>query len=422
MYKTRNKPKETMKIYKTYLIFSIFTLLIIFNINNSYAQDGNMGSEVIGTERDIYAGFDIPMPEIPYFTKEQIIENMQFIEKEKPSDDEYSGFRLFIPKTWVPAPDAIIRNTINEEGKVLGEIAVFYSDPNDTAKSTITIEGIDLEHNISAKNWLLKYVLDYGYVLEGIEEKDWNRAEALGVIYNNGGIDYKDRIVAQINGKRIVLFKFSSPLFLWEQEKSQQATVGKSFRMLKYAKSFQQEMVPYDVTGYAEFMYPANWKLGTLNQNDFDRPSIRLINFDDYGDDLDQDGRKDKIQFSKGLMNIQIVIYDNTGTSITDEIEVQKTVAENLGIKAGKKLKHDLKLVFPGSTEINKLDIYEGVSTNENNPNYEIWVAYMKNEEAYYFVTMMTPNRESRYFAWTENKSSFEAIVSSLEPISFYEE
>ena len=410
-----------MKIFKLFLTFSIFTALMAFSTSSLLAQEVS-GGGLVGEKRDIYAGFDIPMPEISYFSKEEIIEKMKFVEKEKPADDEYSGFRLFIPKKWVEAPEEIIRNTLNNEGEVLGQIAEFYSDPNDIAKSTVSIEGIEIEHNISAKNWLLKYVLDNGYVLEGIEEKDWNRAEALGVIYNNGGMDYKDRIVAQLNGKRIILFKFSSPLFIWEQEKRFQATVAKSFRVLKYAKSFQQEMVPYDVTGYAEFMYPENWKLGTLNQNDFDRPSIRLINFDDFGDDIDQDGRKDKIQFSKGLMSIQIIIYDNTGTSITEEIEYQKTVAENIGIRAGKKLKHNIDLVFPSSTEINSLDIYEGVSTNENNPNYEIWVAYMKNDEAYYFVTMMTPNRESRYFAWTENKSAFEAIVSSLEPISFYEE
>ncbi len=412
-----------MKIFKTFAILSFLIGILMIVPSISYAQSSDdQEPDVVGARKDIYAGFDVEMPDIPYFTKDEIIQKMQFFEKEKPSDDEYSGYRLFVPKSWEEAPEFIIRNTVNTDGYILGEVAKYYSNPNDTAKSTITIEAIELEHNISARNWLLKHILDYGYVLEGIDEKNWNRAEALGVMYNDGGIDYKDRVVAQINGKRIILFKYSSPLFIWEQEKQFQSTVAKSFRILNFAKSFQEDMLTYDVTGYAEFQYPANWSLGNLNQNDFDRPSIKLINLDDYGDDADRDGQKDQRQSSKGLMNIQIVLYDNTGTSITDEIEVQKNIAESIGIRPGKKLTHDVEITFPNLTEINRLDIYEGVSIEENNPNYEIWVAYMKNEEAYYFVTMMTPTRGSRYFAWTENKSAFEAVVSSLEPISFYEE
>ena len=286
----------------------------------------------------------------------------------------------------------------------------------------------DLLENIENHTELIKnvgtryYVYDRSNYIKSLNEKDWNRAEALGVIYNDESLDYKDWIVAQIDGKRVVIMKFSSPLYYWEDEKRLQATTAKSFRMLKFAKSFQHEMVPYDVTGYAEFMYPASWKLGTLNQSDFDRPSIRLINLANYGEDADRDGHKDDQKYSKGIISIQIVLYDNTGTSIADEVETQKNIAENMGIRSGKKLRHDMDIVFPQSTKLNMLEVYEGVSTTENNPHDEIWVAYMKNEEAYYFVTMLTPNRETRYFAWTENKSAFEAIVSSIEPISFYEE
>ncbi len=384
------------------------------------SEEESSEHDLVGDKRDIYAGFDVELPDIPYMTQEEIIEKMQFFQEEKPSDDPFSGFRTFIPKGWTQAPNSLIRNTI-QNGRIVGEIARFSSDPNDLAQSVVRIEAYELEHNISAKNWLLKHMLDYGYVFEGLTERDWNRAEGLGVIYNDESFDYKDRIVAQLNGKRVILLIYSSPLFLWDQEKVYQATVAKSFRMLKFAKSFQHEMLSYDVTGYAEFMYPANWKLGTLNQNDFDRPRIKLFNLDDYGDDVDQDGRVDEQQFSKGIINIQVVVYENTGTSITDEIEIQKELASDLGIEVTKKLKHNIKLMFPQSTRVNELDIYEGTST-EGNPNFEIWIAYMENDEAYYFITMITPNKDSRYFAWTENKSAFEGIVSSLDPISFYEE
>lgn len=413
-----------MKIFNNLRLIPAFLVVLLCFTLPAFAQEGGGEQsgehDLLGERRDIYAGFDVEMPQIPYMTKEEIIEKMQFFQEEKPADDPFSGFRTFIPKSWEQAPTSLIRNTI-QNGHIIGEIARYYSDPNDLAQSTVKIEAYELEHNISAKNWLLKYLLDYGYVFEGLTERDWNRAEALGVIYNDASIDYKDWIVAQINGKRVILMTYSSPLFLWEQEKTYQATVAKSFRMLKFAKSFQNEMLSYDVTGYVEFMYPANWNLGTLNQSDFDRPSIKLINLDDYGDDVDQDGRIDETQFSKGIINIQVIVYENTGTSITDEIEIQKELASDLGIEVHSKLKHNLDIVFPTTTEVNQLDIYEG-SSNEGNPNYEIWIAYMQNAESYYFVTMLTPNKDSRYFAWTENKSAFESIVSSLEPISFYEE
>ena len=415
-----------MKIFKFLLIFSFLLLNFSVFSEKALSQDEGGGEVQIntpstGATRDIFKGFDIPMPEIPTFTKEQLIEKMQFFQNERPSDDEYSGFRVFVPKKWKEASESIIRNTLNEEGRIIGEVARYDSDPNDPARSTVTVMAEELKHNISAKSWLLNYLIDSGYVMEGLNEISWNRAEALGVIYNDDSIDYKDRVLALVNGKRVLIITYSSPLFLWDQEKSHQATVLKSFNVLKHAKSFQEEMMMYDITGYAQFQYPSKWNLGTLNQEDFDRPNVKLINLEDFGEDMDQDGRKDEHQYSKGIINLQIVIYENTGTSITDEIENQKKVAENLSIKPGLKLDHNIDLVFPSNTEVNKLDIYEGVS-NENNPNYEIWVAYMKNDEAYYFVTMLTPNRDSRYFAWTENKHAFESILSSFEPVSFYEE
>ncbi len=415
-----------MKTTRFFYIFSAILFLMTFS-TPVLSQDAvpvtvSEEDDALDEKGGLYKGFDIPMPDIPYFNKEQIIEHMQYFEDMAPSDDKYSGYRIFIPKGWEKAPEEIIRNTASAEGYILGEIAKYDSDPDDLGKSTVRIEAIDLEHNISAKNWLLKYLLDYGYVLEGLSEKNWSRAEALGVIYKNKEVDYKDRMVAQINGKRIILVTYSSPVYLWEQEKSYQATVAKSFNITEVATSYQEEMLSFDITGYVEFKYPSNWKLGILNQKDYDRPSIRLINLDEYDRRAEEHGHDKKEQYSKGIISVQTIIFEGTGTTLAYEVDAQKDVVQKLGIELGEKIKSDMKIVFPTMVESTKLDIFYGNNVKEDNPNYEVWVAYMKNDEAYYIVTMVTPNKGSRYFAWVENKSAFEAIVSSLEPISFYDE
>jgi hypothetical protein len=286
----------------------------------------------------------------------------------------------------------------------------------------IRIEAYELEYNISAKNWLVRHLIDYGYVVEGIKEYNWRHAEALGYIYNKDTPDFKVRVVARMNGDRLLIMKYSAPSHVWEAEKSYQATVARSFNFTSPDTYENIEMLEYDITGYVEFVYPETLQVGQLNQKDFDRPRVKFFNREEAQEEYDEAGRKIKEVMSKGIINFQVVIHSNTNTSLADEIEEAKKDFEKLGIKVNKKLSHDVNLLFPYATKINRLDIFQGESIEEKNPGYEIWIAYMTNEEAYYIVTMVTPSADSRYFAWNENKSAFEAIVSSIEPISLYEE
>ncbi|MCB9973628.1 MAG: hypothetical protein H6854_03595 [Rhodospirillales bacterium] len=372
-----------------------------------------------------YFGFDVKMPEIPYLSKDEIVNQMSFIEELKPSGDEYSGYKIFVPKSWKKITDNLLRNQ-TDTGVIYGDIATFISNVADPAASSVKIEALELEHNISAKNWIAKYFLDFGYMLEGIQEDSWSRAEALGVIYEEGKVDYRERVVVYINGQRVIMMRYASPLFRWDQEKQYQATVAKSFQLTKTDPVKLNKTTDYSLIGYADLSYPSSWEVQAANQKDYDRPYVRFVNPEETAPALEQflnsDANKKKEIKSKGLIWVQAVIYENTNTSIAEEIERQKETAQKLQMEIVKKygVINNISIPFPKGMSLTQLDIYQVKNTAQKSNTYELWVATMKNDFAYFFVTMITPSKDSRYFAWVENKSAFEGVVSSIVPQDYY--
>ncbi|MCB9980458.1 MAG: hypothetical protein H6863_04915 [Rhodospirillales bacterium] len=372
-----------------------------------------------------YFGFDVKMPEISYLNRDEIVNQMNFIEELEPSGDEYSGYKIFIPKGWQKVTDNLLRNQ-TDTGVIYGDIATFISNVADPTASTVKIEALELEHNISAKNWIAKYFLDFGYMLEGIQEDSWSRAEALGVIYEEGKVDYRERVVVYINGPRVITMRYASPLFRWDQEKQYQATVAKSFQLTKTDPVKLNKMTDYSLIGYADLSYPSSWEVQVTNQKDYDRPYVRFVNPEEVDPALKEysnteEDKKKEIK-SKGLIWVQAVIYENTNTSIAEEIERQKETAQKLQMEIVRKYGtiNNVSLPFPKGMSLTQLDIYQVKNTAQKSNSYELWIATMKNDFAYFFVTMITPSKDSRYFAWVENKSAFEGVVSSLVPQDYY--
>jgi hypothetical protein len=371
-----------------------------------------LSPRVHAQEDGIFMSFEKELPDVAVISKKQLVEQMQYIEELSPEDDPYAGFHMFIPKGWERAPSELIKNA-QVNNSLIGGISAYYSDPHDLMRSAVYVETYELKRNISAKNWLIMHLLDYGYLFEGIKAFDREKAEALAVIYDDESIDYKERIVARINGNRVILMRFSTPLNRWEQEKHIQATTAKTFRILREDDTTIYHFLSYNLGGYIKFQYPDSWTIGVQQIDNYDRTSINLFKYEAAYDEgrMAHDAR-----LSSGIINVKVVQYRNIQTDVANEIRLVKETLENKGYKFGDLINYDILLDYPDDTNFQNFEIYEAASENQKSANFEIWIASMKTDEYFYLVSMITAKRDQQFFRWIENKSAFEEIISSLRP------
>lgn len=404
-----------MKNNKIINFFGVCTFLVVLCLS----VDVMAQREQVEEEAGIFKNLEVPLPDVPVFTKDEVIQEFKFVEEKAPSADPYSGFRMFIPKSWVQAPPELVKN-FKQRNKLIGDVALFYSDLYAPVRSSISIEAYALQHNISVKNWMLTYLIDYGYLLEGIKEYDRNSVEVLATLFDVKDLDYKERIVAHINGDRVVMMKYSVPVPFWEDEKVYQATTARSFDLTLKDETTVNKILAYDLGGWAEIQYPETWQTSISADDSYDRISLNLVKVETsfYENDKDAyDAKTNNLMLASGLINVRLVLFENLGTTLVDELDLVKEQYTDLGFEIQKPLEYVTQLDYPPLTTVQNLEVYRVRNLEQSEAKFELWIASMKQENFYYIVSMLVADKEEQYFKWMENKSSFELLVSSFNLI-----
>ena len=406
--------------YKQYIHF-LYLLCILggcFISLTVFAQDRS-------DDNALFKDLEKPLPEIPVLSKDELVQQFKFIEEKSPGADPYSGFVMFIPKSWVAAPPELIKN-FKQQGKIIGDVAKYYSDLHAPVRSAISIEAHARKSNVSAKNWLVNYLIDYGYLIEGVQGFDRNKAEAIATLYNVKDIDYRHRVSARINGDRVIVVHYSVPVPFWDDEKIFQATTLKTFNLtLKDTASVYQTLT-YDLNGWAEFEYPDTWFSMLPDTDNYDRISVNLARFEKsfYESELQAMHARQKNEFmSSGLMNVRLIWFENLDTTLVDEIDlVKKSISERGYEIVLPKMEYTIPLDYPADSTVRNMEIYKMRYKDERDPSFELWIASMKYDGFYFIVTMLMADKDEQYLKWIENKSAFELVVSSFDLIPQYDE
>lgn len=319
-----------------------------------------------------------------------------------PENDKYLAFTARLPKGWkrnTDTAEAEAATVISAE--VLSPIARFRGPTMIDAVSRFEVSAIALEHDISARNWFLSYLLQRSYTLEGLEQVDGSRVEALYVIVE-GDTSYIVRTVAQINGTRMVLASYYLPEQRWEQEKAAQEKVIQSFKFTAPEKVKVDTVNTYAFLDLLRFDYPVSWRLLAPNISSVDAMDAKLVN-------MAQD------ETVTGEIEIHL-ISSELDTTLAQEVGYIKDDLAEKGLEIGKLIETPEGYKLHDHIFYNRVEVYEIADKAQKLQNYEYWLTIMAEDRYYYIITMLGVGRKGDFYNWARNAEAFRTVIESIRP------
>ena len=345
--------------------------------------------------------FKAPLPVVEEIDKAAFEEGTVLYE-EIPGGDELLSYSVRLPKSWKKVTDGSLSN-YSVSNRLLGEVARYYGPPDvqAQARSRFSIQVMEIEYQMSAQQWLLQHVLSNGYTIQGMKVHSERKVEAVLVILEKD-ISYVMRVVAQINGKRMIMAQHVITDAKWPAEQGVQAAVINSFALKNKKVETIEKMLLYHFLDVAEFKYPKSWEMRAPALRSVDRMSIKLSN-------LGQ-GR---------ILNGQIelnLVSSFIAESLPDEIERLKKKQEKKGLLWGNKIEKKEGYNFNKYMEFAFVDVYAVTDADNKMLNYEVWIAMMSSNGYYYFLSLLTPGRDSDFFVWSRNTETYRLVLESIAP------
>lgn len=297
------------------------------------------------------------------------------------------------------APGGGARNAVSHQ--VLIKVATFFGSANLDSTSRFEIRAIKLEHEITARNWFLQFIINNGYVLQGMTEYSDRRVEALYALVE-GDYSYYVRSIVELNGPRVTLISYYLPDKYWNQDRALQERVIKSFRFTNPDKSKVELSRTYAFFDMLEFDYPSSWRLQTPELYSIEGMDAKLL----YS--LDQ-------RTLAGEINIHIVSTE-LDTTLAQEVETLKDKIGEMGLRIGALIETPDKYKFRNHISFSRVEVYRANNKKGTLVDYEYWLAIMAESRYYYMVSMLTPGRNAEFRTWARNTEAFEAIIESFRP------
>lgn len=285
--------------------------------------------------------------------------------------------------------------------RLLGPVARYVGPSNMLASSRLEISAMQLNHDITARNWFLHYILTRNYTLTGMEIVSDNRVEAEYVLIEKG-IGYVVRTAAISNGQRMVLVSYYVPEKFWEKEKVVQEMVINSFHFVNPEKTVIDDKKIHGFLDLVKFSYPASWKLIAPNIFTIENMTAKLL----YSMDATT---------LQGEIDINLISTE-LDTNLMKEVEYIRADLKKRGLGIGAALDTNNTYQFGDKITFSRVEAYGVAGEKKEFIDYEFWLAIMVEDRYYYIVTMLTPGRKSDFYTWALNTETFAFVIQSMMP------
>ncbi len=285
--------------------------------------------------------------------------------------------------------------------RLLGPIARYVGPANLLALSRVEISAMQINHDITTRNWFLNHILGRNYTLTGMEQVAENRVEAEYVLLEKG-ISYVVRTAAISNGNRMVLISYFVPEKFWDKEKELQEMVINSFQFINPEKTVLDDKRTHGFLDLVKFSYPTSWKLIAPNVYSIDNMTAKLL----YSADA---------ATLHGEIDINLISTE-LDTNLMKEVEYIRADLSKRGLGIGGALDTNATYKFDDRITFNRVEAYSVAGEKKEFVDYEFWLAIMVEDRYYYIVTMLTPGRKSDFYTWARNTETFAYVIQSLKP------
>jgi len=352
-----------------------------------------------GTYQARAQGFDLskipPLQDIPLSPADLAAKTKTV--GEEPNNDKFLTYTVRIPNNWTKEDLGA-----GQTGKsLLGDIAHYYGPAALDARSHMVIQATELGYDVTARNWMLNYILSHGYTMQGMRVISDKRVESM-FIYLDHDISYVVRSVAEINGARMILVLYYVPESRWNLEKGFQSETIKSFTFTQPEKARVEAVRNYAFLDLLRFDYPSSWRLQAPNILSTESMSAKIINSNDN-------------QTLNGQIDVNVVSTE-LDTTLPEEIKKIQKAMDDRGLVIGKLIEQPKDFKPQSQVYYSRIEMYQANDKNKELVDYEYWIAVLIENRYYYIVTMLSPSRTSDFFVWARNSEAFRTVVESLKP------
>ncbi len=349
------------------------------------------------------------VPPVPaYLMPQEEFESKTKLFQDKPGGDSFLSYVLRIPSDWqqvrVNDGSKVLPDSSIDEGKkssLLSEIARFYGPSLLDAQSHFVLQSSELKHDITARNWFMNYILQNGYTLQFMTEISENKIEAI-YFQLEKDTAYISRAIAEMNGSRMILAMYSIPETRFQEERTMQANVLRSFKFLTPQKAAIEARRTYSFLNLLRFDYPESWRLLAPNIYSVDSMDARIINSPDES-------------IPNGEIDIRIVSTE-LDTTLAQEIKGVQESVKKRGLAVGKLIEEPHKYKFNDHIYFSRVEVYETSDSEGAFIDHEYWICVLVEDRYFYIVTMLTPARTIDFYNWATNTEAFETVIETLRP------
>lgn len=327
--------------------------------------------------------------------------------EERPAGDRFLAFRVYMPKGWrriggesEGAPGSSLSG-VQLSRRIMGNVVRYVSPAGFDTPSRFEVQALELDHEITVRNWFLNHVMLSGYSLEGLQQVSDNRVESLYVQVEKS-IPYVVRTVAIINGPRMVLASYYVPESRWRDKRAIQDRVISSFAFLSPERTRLETSRTYAFLDLLRFDYPASWRLVAPAITSIEGMEAKLVNA------LDQ---------NKLIGEISVrIVSTELETSLPLEVQYLREEIRSMGLEVGDLMDSTKEYQFHPHVNFARVETYFAKARNQRIQDHEYWLTVMAEDRYYYIISMLTPARESEFYNWARNTEAYQMVIESIRP------
>lgn len=381
---------------RSFLKFSLFLAFLMPGVAGYPAYAQQNVADLLSKPMPV---FD-PMPIEEFKAKTKV-------SKDTPLGDPYLEYEVSLPEGWEKSQNQSISGfSLNK--KILADFGRYYGPANLGARSMLTIKASEREYESTAEQWLLNYVLENGFSVQGMKSYSPTRAEAVYILVQ-GDQTLIVRMVVITNGKRVVVAEYTLPSEEWHTEKALQARVLESFHLKKEDTGLVEEMAQSQFLDIAEMQYPVSWEIQTTDIRSIDRLDASLLRV------AQRLKGSQPIQILNGKIDIYLI-----SSFVVEDLEKEtvdfKAQIKETGLVLGEIIEEPEDMVIDDKMEFAYTEVYKAVDPAKSNINYEFWFTIMAAKDYYYFTTLLTPARDQDFANWSRNTQTYRLVSKLLKP------
>lgn len=376
-----------------YVRFSVFLGVFIVLFSASYAWSQSSVLEIFEKAVPSYIeGLD---------TQEFIDESGVYTKK--PFGDEGLEYEFRLPNDWQVSKSfgfSLSQNLMTDIGRFGGPVKF------NKARSFIRIQAMELDYKTSIQEWFISNIFKSGYSIQGATVHSPFEIESLHVELKDGETTIV-RARTFLKGTRIIQILYYLPQTSWNDEKSLQEQVIRSFKLLGQTSDQTIETYENNFFDVVSLRYPTTWELEKDAKQSLDQIEAEIINYAPLrieGQERAVNGR-----FYLGLFShfVSKSVEDEM-TAHLDKVMSQGVVIQGLYKRKFKKLR------MSEDFGPQRIEVYSVLDGRNPHVETELWLVGTSIDDHNAVFSLLTPSKAKHFDLWTQNVQVFRLILESM--------